>query len=92
MNRALTLLLAGLIGLAATSLLFGKGSLPHQASLHKQLTGQLQANAGARERNARLLAEVSDLREGLEMVEEKARQELGMVKRHEVLVQYTSRR
>jgi hypothetical protein len=34
-------------------------------------------------------AEVSDLKEGLEMVEEKARSELGMVKPDEILVQVT---
>jgi cell division protein FtsB len=37
-------------------------------------------------------AEVSDLKEGLEMVEEKARAELGMVKADEILVQLTPRR
>lgn len=90
--RALTLILCALIGLAQANLWFGKGSVPHQASLQKQLDQQLAYNASARDRNARLLAEVHDLREGLEMVEEKARQELGMVKDHEVLVQYTTRR
>ena len=37
-------------------------------------------------------AEVNDLREGLEMVEEKARSELGMLRPDEVLVQMTKRR
>ena len=37
-------------------------------------------------------AEVRDLREGLEMVEEKARAELGMVKRDEIYIQVTPRR
>ena len=44
----------------------------------------------ARTRNAQLDAEVRDLKEGLEMVEEKARFELGMVKPDELLVQVTS--
>jgi enolase len=44
----------------------------------------------ARERNAQLVAEVRDLREGLEMVEERARWELGMVRPDEVLVQVTA--
>ena len=38
-------------------------------------------------RNERLASEVRDLKEGLEMVEEKARVELGMVKPDEILVQ-----
>ena len=48
--------------------------------------------ARARERNARVTAEVTDLKEGLEMVEDKARSELGMIKPDEVLVQVSKRR
>ena len=39
------------------------------------------------EANAQLAAEVRDLKEGLDMVEEKARSELGMVKPNEIFVQ-----
>ncbi len=90
--RFITLVLALLIGLAQASLWFGKGSVPHVMTLQAQLGEQRAANDAARTRNARLAAEVNDLREGLEMVEETARRELGMVKSDEVLVQYTSRR
>ena len=38
------------------------------------------------------MAEVSDLKEGLEMVEEKARFELGMVKPDEIFVQVSTAR
>ena len=62
------------------------------AALQSQLTEQLAVNAAARERNARMSAEVSDLKEGLEMVEETARRELGLIKENELLVQYTARR
>jgi cell division protein FtsB len=81
-----------LIALAQGSLWFGKGSVPHVAGLQNQLREQLATNDAARARNARLAAEVGDLREGLEMVEETARRELGMVREHEILVQYTRRR
>ena len=60
-------------------------------SLRKQVEAQRGANVQARERNARVAAEVSDLKEGLEMVEEKARAELGMVKPDEILIQVTKR-
>mgnify|MGYP000863209678 CR=1 FL=1 len=50
----------------------------------------LSTNEAARARNARTAAEASDLKEGLEMVEEKARSELGMVKPDEILVQITA--
>ena len=46
-----------------------------------------QLRDAARARNVRLQAEVRDLLEGLEMVEEKARAELGMVKPNEIYVQ-----
>ena len=90
--RFITLVLAVLIGLAQASLWFGKGSLPHVMSLESQLAEKRATNDAARARNARVAAEVNDLREGLEMVEETARRELGMVKSDEVLVQYTSRK
>jgi cell division protein FtsB len=84
-------LAAGLLVVQA-DLWFGKGNMPYVMSLRKQVDAQRTANAGARERNARVAAEVSDLKEGLEMVEEKARSELGMVRPDEILVQVTARK
>ena len=86
------LILAALLVVVQGDLWLGKGNLPYVWGLQKQLEGQRQANAAARERNARVAAEVSDLKEGLEMVEEKARSELGMVKPDEILVQLNARR
>jgi cell division protein FtsB len=65
----------------------GKNNLPHVMGLHKQLDTQLALNLEARQRNSRVVAEVKDLKEGEEIIEEKARLELGMVKPGEVLVQ-----
>jgi cell division protein FtsB len=84
--------LGALLLLVQADLWFGKGNLPYVMGLQKQLEQQRQANAAARERNARVLAEVSDLKEGLEMVEEKARSELGMVRSDEILVQISPKR
>jgi cell division protein FtsB len=56
------------------------------------MQAQKAENDAARARNERLLAEVRDLKEGLEMVEEKARFELGMVRPDEILVQISTRR
>jgi cell division protein FtsB len=75
-----------LVGVQA-DLWAGRSSVPHVVSLELRLAEQQRANAAARDRNARLSAEVSDLKEGLEMVEEKARAELGMVRPDEILVQ-----
>ena len=46
-----------------------------------------QGNQEAKLRNEQLGNEVRDLQEGLDMVEELARQDLGMVKPNEIFVQ-----
>ena len=56
------------------------------ASLQEKLDAQKAANAKAQQVNEQLASEVRDLKEGLEMVEEKARTELGMVKPNEIFV------
>ena len=90
--RWTTVALASLLLVVQADLWFGKGNMPYVMSLRKQVDAQRSANATARERNERVAAEVSDLKEGLEMVEEKARSELGMVKPDEILVQVTARK
>ncbi|MDE2094140.1 MAG: septum formation initiator family protein, partial [Burkholderiales bacterium] len=57
-----------------------------------RLAEQQAANQTARARNAQLVAEVRDLKEGLEMVEEKARFDLGMIKPDEILIQLSKPR
>ena len=74
-----------------SDLWLGRGNMPQVISLQSQLALQLAANRAAEERNQRSAAELADLREGLEMVEEKARHELGMIKADEILVRYTTR-
>ena len=66
---------------------FGRGSVPNVANLTQELAAQKRSNAQAEQANARMEAEIRDLREVLEMVEEKARSELGMVKPNEIFVQ-----
>lgn len=67
----------------------GRGSVPEVRQLQAKLAQQKDNNARASLANDRLASEVNDLKEGLEMVEERARQELGMVKPDEVFVQMT---
>jgi cell division protein FtsB len=90
--RWVTIALAVLLLLVQADLWLGRGSLPQVWKLQRDLAGQQQTNERARERNARVTAEVTDLKEGLEMVEDKARSELGMIKPDEVLVQVSKRR
>ena len=86
--RYVTLALVALLALVHAELWFGKGGVPRMMDLRGQLRAQRADNADALSRNARMDAEVRDLKEGLEMVEEKARFELGMVKQHEIIVLY----
>jgi cell division protein FtsB len=57
--------------------------------LEEQVSAQTTENAALAERNAALEAEVLDLKQGLEAVEERARSELGMVKDDETFYQIT---
>ena len=57
--------------------------------LSSKLKLQRTSNEADRLRNDQLSAEVRDLKEGLEMVEEQARFDLGMIKPNEILVQLT---
>ncbi|WP_399680629.1 cell division protein FtsB [Xenophilus sp.] len=79
--------LAILLALLQFQLWTGRGSVPETSALERKLAVQKEANAKAQAANERLASEVKDLQEGMEMVEERARQELGMVKPNEVLVQ-----
>ncbi len=85
--RAVTIVLLVLLALVHAELWLGKGGIPKVLTLQAQLDRQRAENDQARQRNEQLSAEVSDLKEGLEMVEEKARSDLGMLKPDEILVQ-----
>ncbi|HSW08702.1 cell division protein FtsB [Aquabacterium sp.] len=87
--RFITLALLVLLGLVHGSLWFGDGGMPYTQRLQSQLDAQLKQNEAQRQRNVRLVAEVEDLRQGLEMVEDRARSELGMIKPDEIFVQIT---
>ncbi len=86
-NRFIPALLIGLLLVLHAQLWFGRGSVPKVASMKLQLTEQEHRNHEAQQRNDRLASEVSDLQEGLDMVEELARQDLGMVKPNEIFIQ-----
>ncbi len=89
--RLITLGLVALLLAVQAELWAGKSGRSYVVHLESQLAAQNAANKAAQLRNQRLAAEVSDLKEGLEMVEERARAELGMVKPDEILVQLSPR-
>jgi cell division protein FtsB len=86
-NRLVPIVLFALLAIVQAQLWFGPGSLPNVNALRQELAQQQQANEDARRRLEQLSAELSDLKEGLNMVEERARHELGMVKSNEIFVQ-----
>lgn len=85
--RLVPIALLALLVILHGQLWFGRGSVPNVVKLNQQLADQKQRNDKAAQTNARLAAEIADLREGLEIVEERARAELGMVKPNEIFVQ-----
>jgi cell division protein FtsB len=87
--RIVPIVLVLLLAVLQWQLWTGRGSVRDVAQLRDKLMTQQEANARASLANERLSSEVNDLKEGLEMVEERARAELGMVKPNEVFVQIT---
>jgi cell division protein FtsB len=87
--RIIPAILIALLLILHAQLWFGRGSLWQVSQLQGKLNALQVKNQQAQRSNDQLTAEVRDLKEGLEMVEEKARFELGMVKPNEIYVQFT---
>ena len=86
-NRVVPAILIALLLAFHAQLWMGRGSIPNVRDMQQRLTDQQAKNVKSQASNDQLAAEVRDLKEGLEMVEEKARSELGMVKPNEIFVQ-----
>ena len=86
--KLLGVFLVTLLALIQYPLWLGHGSWLRVWDLDRQLGLQQEVNAGKRMRNEGLEAEASDLKEGTLAIEERARYELGMVKRDEIFVQF----
>lgn len=85
--RLITLALAALLVLIQFPLWLGKGGWLRVAELEAQVDAAHQKNDELKARNARLDSEVRDLKDGTDAVEERARYELGMIKKNEVFIQ-----
>jgi cell division protein FtsB len=86
-NRTIPIVLVALLVILQGQLWLGRGGVPTVAELERELQQQKATNEEARRKIEQLSAEVNDLKEGLNMVEERARHELGMVKPNEIYVQ-----
>lgn len=62
---------------------FGKNSVPDYLALKQEVERQQADNAKLQQRNKILYAEIDDLKTGEEAIEERARNELGMIKEGE---------
>jgi len=85
--KILAAILGALIVLIQYPLWLGKGGWLRVWEVDRKLSDAQQRNRQLRLRNAALAAEVRDLKEGLEAIEERARYEQGMVKKDEVFFQ-----
>jgi cell division protein FtsB len=66
---------------------FGEGSMKDVWTLDDAIAVQAAENAQLKERNQTLAAEVADLKQGYEAIEERARYDLGMIKEGETFYQ-----
>ncbi len=88
--KSLAAALAALIVVLQYPLWFGKGGWLRVRELDRQVASQQAVNAGLKARNDALDAEVRDLKQGLDAIEEHARVDLGMIRKDEVFYQIVS--
>ena len=89
--RWLSIALIALLALLQYPLWLGKGGWLRVWDVDQQLQQQRDGNRKLEIRNAGLDAEVRDLKQGYDAIEERARYELGMIKEGEVFVQIPER-
>jgi cell division protein FtsB len=85
--RKLILFLIVLLVYLQYRLWLGDGGLLELWNVHQEVEAQREENARLRERNEALNAQVLDLKQGLDALEERAREDMGMVKQGETFYQ-----
>jgi len=90
--KALAAVLGGLILAIQYPLWLGKGGWLRVWDVDQQLAAQNVKNERLDVRNGALAAEVKDLKQGSDAIEERARYELGMVKGDEVFFQVPAKK
>ncbi|MCW8994528.1 MAG: cell division protein FtsB [Psychromonas sp.] len=81
--RLFMLLLVLLMGIVQYHLWFGKNGLQDKYALRKEVEMIERNNAKLKQRNQMMFSEIDSLKSGLEAVEERARNELGLIKEGE---------
>ena len=90
--KILAVTLAAFVLLLQYPLWLGKGGWLRVWSLDRQVQEQKEENARLRQRNGALDAEVRDLKQGFDAIEERARYELGLIKQDEIFFQVVTPR
>lgn len=83
MLKWLAIVLVALLGLLQYRLWFGEGGVRELTQIHARADALEEENRPMRARNQRLAAEVMDLKNGLDAIEERARSDIGMVREDE---------
>jgi cell division protein FtsB len=87
-SKLTTYILLALLLVFQGQLWIGRGSVFHVRELEQKLVRQEQKNIEAKAQHAQLLADIRDLKDGVNLIEERARYELGMAKPNEIFVRY----
>ncbi len=90
--KVLCFILFALVVFLQYPLWLGKGSWHKVWEIDQQLISQHETNQKHVIRNAALDAEVKDLKQGSDAIEERARNELGMIKQDEIFFQVEANR
>ncbi|HLV48702.1 MAG TPA: cell division protein FtsB [Aliidiomarina sp.] len=81
--RLLTLCMLGIVILLQYRIWFGQNGVSEYRQLNNEVERQTASNITLKQRNQLIYADIRDLREVGEAVDERARNELGMVKADE---------
>lgn len=84
--KVIIIIMSVLLLLLQFKLWFGDASVRDVLNLKQTVKEQQAKNEQVKQRNAVLAAEVEDLKTGLEAIEERARSELGMIKKDETFI------
>ena len=85
--KMLMVVLTVLLILMQYKLWYADGGVGHVWNLKQQVNAQVTANNKQKDRNKALEAEVKDLKQGKTAIEERARNELGMIRKDEIFYQ-----
>ncbi|MGF1773005.1 cell division protein FtsB [Vibrio maritimus] len=81
--RIFTLVLLMVFSWLQYTLWFGKNGIVDFQQVDTEIQVQQQVNGNLQTRNDEMFAEIDDLRQGLDAIEERARHELGMIQQGE---------